>query len=57
MHSIELNKIDSIEDISKSTLKLMLNNLGYKNAGFGVVKGDNIYFKRSMGNRFNQILH
>ncbi|MHA2394198.1 MAG: PAS domain-containing sensor histidine kinase [Promethearchaeota archaeon] len=57
MHSIELNSIDSIEEISKSTLKLMLKNLRYQNAGFGVVKEDNIYFKRSMGNRFNQILH
>jgi len=57
IHSIELNRINSIEEISKSTLKLMLNNLGYKNSGFGVVKGDNIYFKKNMGNRFNQILH
>ncbi len=55
-HAFELNNIDTVEEVAKSTYKAMEDTLGFDDVGFGIVEGTNLCFTKGFGNEEDNIL-
>jgi PAS domain S-box-containing protein len=44
-HAIELRNVRTIDDVAKSTVSTLNENLGFENVGFGFVEGNQLSFK------------
>jgi PAS domain S-box-containing protein len=55
-HAFELNSIETVEEVAKSTYKAMGDTLGFDDVGFGIVEGSNLCFTTGLGNEKDNIL-
>ena len=46
-HAIKMGEIETLEEIAKSTMQILQEELGFDFVGFGVVEGDVLYFKET----------
>lgn len=54
-HANEINRIDTIEGIAKSTIQILNQTLGFEYIGFGIVEGDIINFIMTEGNNIKKL--
>lgn len=46
-HAVKMGEIETLEEIAKSTMQILQEDLGFDFVRFGVVEGDGLYFKET----------